>query len=72
MSAPIERVVVLMTDRPEPVYHRFGTVSQTGVGQWVATVQCGKTEDDYRWWSACLRRDHADLFARQCRRCFPA
>lgn len=71
--AEIERVVILMTNTPQPVYHRLGEVIAFSLedGRYVDVTACGRKDHPYCWWEARLRRDHAELFARPCVRCFP-
>jgi len=65
----IQRVVILMTDEPCPVYHRLTNVEFVD-RQNVPVMACGWRDKNQRWWSAYLRREHADLFARPCHTCF--
>lgn len=66
----------------KPVYHDLVEVEfaakwdAANRAQWdadhrdVAIMACGIRCDD-QWFAAYLRRRHADLFARPCRKCFP-
>lgn len=62
-------VVIACIDRVTPVYHALDHV--TGP-EYVQVMRCGARVDPSGWWTARLRRKHADLFARPCRLCFPA
>lgn len=73
---PIERVIILNTDREKPVYHHFDDVVYEPANppgrRHVVVMSCGATYYSAQgWWTSHLRRDHADRFARPCRRCFP-
>jgi hypothetical protein len=66
MSDEPEWVFILNRRRNRPPYHRIRWVGDRTIG-----ALCGAwIERRIMGWSH-LRRDHADLFARPCRRCFP-
>jgi hypothetical protein len=63
-------VWILNPDRPEPVFHRLRSV--TGPEPpYVFRMACGKSDRLRLNIAARLRIDHASLFARPCRICFP-
>lgn len=70
----IERCLIISTYAPEPVYHRLSKVVENQGRSWsvryVGVARCGAKYHLGSWWSANLRRDHADLFARPCSRCY--
>ena len=75
MSGPLDLVVLLDHCAPRPVYHAIGNYrDQHPEG---LTVACGAMWAPRNRWgfmdyglSARLRREHARLFARPCKRCF--
>ena len=62
-------VLILMSDKPEPVFHRIDRVDRAGYDDWRRVTGCGRVEQEM-WWSAYLRREHAESFARACSKCF--
>lgn len=74
----IERVRIIQTDRPRPMYHRFDHVEDITTGpdystpDYVDVMACGaKVRLRYSYFTAMLRREHAIAFARPCGKCFP-
>jgi len=66
----VGRVMIFATDTPRPIYHQIADVEMLPSFRYVAVTVCGRTEPEIHWWSAHLRREHADLFARPCHTCF--
>ena len=67
----IRRVAIIQTERAVPTFHEFGG------GRWdvdrmrtVVSTACGIDWPEAPYWSAGLRLDHAQLFARPCARCY--
>lgn len=65
-------VYIFSTWKKTPIYHDYGRIAQIDIARTGDVTKCGLVMYDgeihYR---ALLRRDHADLFARPCRKCFP-
>ena len=78
MSAGIERVVIIDTDTPRPVFHKFGGYNPTGgyYVQGALETACGSPWLHYRnsaplhGHAVVIRRPHAEAFGRPCGRCF--
>lgn len=64
----IERVWILHTDEPRPVYHAASHFN----GNFQLVTMCGLVRTEGEWWTAHLRRVHADKFAKPCGRCYPS
>lgn len=68
-----EKVYILQHWPREPVYHVYGRIAELDIARTGDVTKCGLVlYDGESRYSALLRRDHADLFARACSKCFPA
>lgn len=55
-----------------PTYHDYGGIRDRGTADSADVTRCGLVMYDRETrYSARLRRDHADLFAKPCAKCFP-
>ena len=79
MSAQIERVAIIDTDAPRPVFHKIGGYDPDGgdYSQGAIVTACGQPWLHYRnsvalhGYAVVIRRPHAEAFGRPCGRCYP-
>lgn len=78
MRPPVERVVLLDTQSRRPTFHALDGYQRGGgeFGGGALVTACGLPWTHYKkgvplhGYAAVLRRDHVELFARPCKRCF--
>lgn len=67
-----ERVYLFSTWQVRPKYHTYGRIKQLDIARSGDVTACGLVMyDGQTRYDAILRRDHADLFAIPCGKCFP-
>lgn len=68
-----ENVYLFETWMAQPKYHDYGRIKELGSETTGDVTKCGLVmyANGATYYQALLRRDHADLFAVPCKRCFP-